>query len=186
MNLNRQMSSTDIQLSVLQKSWKYFCLYAWIIFIIYEVFIELDYQYSKSPICPYSHDSYPAMYWNSMYFILGGFVMILANIVTRFFTTNKEDFNKRFLYWIAFHMIFISSISTALTIIFNFGGVCIDHLNVASSASVWGEWIACGPILIFTTIGLVKQTSISVEDTFLILSFVLSLIGGFLLNIASF
>jgi hypothetical protein len=80
-------------------------------------------------------------------------------------------------------MYITGAIATFLFLFFNWGGICIDGLNVASPASIWGEWIACGPLLILITITIVEKQDLTRMDWFLMITFMVSLIAGFLIII---
>lgn len=177
--MNQSDDSLFIPLQVLQKWWKTLIACSWAIFLSYEAAIGLDFYLSEFPICPHVPDNYHIMYWEGMYFIMGGFCMILASIIVRFVTTNENDTDKFFLYWISLHIITISCISTLLTIVYNWGGICMDGLHVASSAAVWGEWFACSPLILFITITMPSNDRIRTKDIILIVTFMLALFLGF-------
>jgi signal transduction histidine kinase/CheY-like chemotaxis protein len=172
--------STFIPLRIIHTWWKSLVAYSWSIFITYELAIGFNYFEANQPICPYKDVISNSYYINIMYFILGGFFMILASIIVRFLTTNENDSNKYFLYWISLHIITISTISTFITTLYNWGGVCIDSLGVASSAAVWGEWIACSPFILFIATTMTNNDDrIHKKDILISLSFVISLLLGF-------
>ena len=57
--------------------------------------------------------------------------------------------------------------------------------RVASCAATWGEWIACGPLLIYVIVSLDNKCSMSTMDWVMIGSFFLCLLAGFLINFPS-
>jgi len=75
----------------------------------------------------------------------------------------------------------MSSIASLLEIAFSWGGVCIDSLGVSTPASIWGEWVACGPLLVFITVTLVDKPELSVMDWFQMISFLICLCSGFVI-----
>eukprot|EP00597_Dinobryon_sp_UTEXLB2267_P008067 CAMPEP_0170084854 /NCGR_PEP_ID=MMETSP0019_2-20121128/19914_1 /TAXON_ID=98059 /ORGANISM="Dinobryon sp., Strain UTEXLB2267" /LENGTH=692 /DNA_ID=CAMNT_0010301085 /DNA_START=328 /DNA_END=2406 /DNA_ORIENTATION=- len=74
-------------------------------------------------------------------------------------------------------------IATLLAVVFNWGGLCIDTLRVASPAAIWGEWCACGPMLLFTILAPIEKEKLTKMDLILIFDFFLCLFSGFLSNI---
>jgi signal transduction histidine kinase len=179
-------STTVIPLKIIQTWWKSLVAYSWSIFIVYETAIGVNYYRSSLPICPYVDVIDVSYYTTMMYFILGGFFMILASIIIRFITTNENDTNKYFLYWISLHIITISTVSTFITTVYNWGGVCIDSLGVAFPGAVWGEWLACSPFILFITTTMTNNDDrIHKKDIFISLSFVFALLLGFSLNYVS-
>jgi signal transduction histidine kinase len=168
-----------IPLFLLQTWWKHVCAYAWIVFISFEVGIGLDYILSAKPICPYIVDSYDNFYWYNMYFILGGYCIVLAEIILRIINTDSTKTNKLFLFYVSVNIIAITTISTSLTIFLNWGGLCIDNLGIETPATIWGEWISCVPLIIFCVIALTNETTISKLYIIILCSSVVSLLCGF-------
>ena len=164
----------------LNKWWKFVLTIAWLFFIAYEICIRLDQLYSSSPLCPFSDQYYDAWYWHWMYLCLGGFIMVWLVLVWRLFS-NKISIEKIPL-CVAFHIVSIGTIATILAL-FNWGGMCVDVLNVASPGSIWGEWIACGPLLVFITVTVSGKPDVSGVDWFLMISFSVSMIAGFFIII---
>jgi signal transduction histidine kinase len=54
-------------------------------------------------------------------------------------------------------------------------------LSVASPAAIWGEWMSCGPLLLFLTLSYVDKPRLTRQDIFLTLSFFLSIALGFII-----
>ena len=52
--------------------------------------------------------------------------------------------------------------------------------RVASPAAIWGEWCACGPMLLFTILAPTKKQNMPILDWILIADFFLCLFSGFL------
>jgi signal transduction histidine kinase len=61
---------------------------------------------------------------------------------------------------------------------------CIDILNVASSPYLWGEWIACSPLLIYSNC-LITAEELTKHDIGIIASYSFSVVLGFLFFTAS-
>jgi signal transduction histidine kinase len=76
-------------------------------------------------------------------------------------------------------------IATILAVTFEWGGTCIDILNVASPASIWGEWCACGPLLIYINVTIIEKGQFSKIDWILFICFFTCLIAGFFIIIPS-
>ena len=87
--------------------------------------------------------------------------------------------------FVACNIVTMGSIATYLAVIPEWGGVCIDVLNVASPAAIWGEWIACGPLLIYITVTITNKPYLSNVDIFLMFCFFLCLVTGFFIIIPS-
>jgi hypothetical protein len=94
-----------------------------------------------------------------------------------------KDGIKRVPLLVAFNIVAIGTVATILAVCFSWGGICIDSLNVASQPSIWGEWIACGPLLIFIVITIVDKKSLTILDWFFMVSFTVCLIAGFIIII---
>jgi signal transduction histidine kinase/CheY-like chemotaxis protein len=169
------------KLLILQRWWKYVCSYAWVSFISYETIMGLNYIFSNNPICSGDHIDYSNYYWYSMFFVLGGFSVVLSNIVIRIINTDAKEISKKCLFYIALNLILITTIATILSIVFNWGGICIDQLGVVSHAVAWGEWFSCCPIIVFCIITLANHNTIRKSDIMVLLSLIASLLCGFLI-----
>ena len=55
----------------------------------------------------------------------------------------------------------------------------MDVLNVASPAPMWGEWIACGGLLVFVVLTVDGKPKLTKVDLLVIVSFFISLAAGF-------
>eukprot|EP00596_Hydrurales_sp_CCMP1899_P003636 CAMPEP_0119051700 /NCGR_PEP_ID=MMETSP1177-20130426/73233_1 /TAXON_ID=2985 /ORGANISM="Ochromonas sp, Strain CCMP1899" /LENGTH=828 /DNA_ID=CAMNT_0007031009 /DNA_START=692 /DNA_END=3175 /DNA_ORIENTATION=+ len=77
----------------------------------------------------------------------------------------------------------MGTVATILALCFEWGGVCIDVLGVASPAAIWGEWIASGPLLIFITVTIIDKPHLTRLDWFFMITFFLCLVAGFLIII---
>jgi hypothetical protein len=111
-----------------------------------------------------------------MYSVLGGFVLIWCALFMRLLSI--IDVSKRVPYIIAFSIVSMGTIATALALFWNWGGVCIDVLGVASPAAIWAEWIACGPMLVLITVTMVDKPSLTRMDWFIMVNFWLCLVAG--------
>jgi hypothetical protein len=167
--------------TVLGKWWIQFCAGGWIFFIIFEVAILWDAWYSKKPLCPYDDINYGEWYWRANYACLGGFILILCVLIMKLIQM-KEGI-KRVPLLVAFNIVAIGTVATILAVCFSWGGICIDSLNVASQPSIWGEWIACGPLLIFIVVTIVDKQSLTTLDWFFMVTFTVCLCAGFVIII---
>jgi len=95
----------------------------------------------------------------------------------------KNQGDERVPYFASFSVVSMGLLTTILTLVFDWGGICVDSNGVASPAAIWGEWCASGPLLIFITVAMVDKPDLSRMDWFLILSFFVSLFTGFLMII---
>jgi len=82
-----------------------------------------------------------------------------------------------------FNIVSMGTITTFLSFTLNWGGLCIDNFGVASNASIWGEWLSCGPLLVFLLLTMVDKPKLLWIDYLLIALFFLSLLFGFLVII---
>jgi hypothetical protein len=69
--------------------------------------------------------------------VMGAFAMIWCALFMRILSIT--DASKRVPYIVAFNIVSMGTIATALALVWNWGGVCIDVLGVASPAAVWAE-----------------------------------------------
>ena len=161
------------------------CLSAWIFFISFQIFIGCDRFYSAKPLCPYSEKEFdpPAWYTATLYTCLGGFFMIWMALALKVYLT--ESSKARVLLFAGLQIVSMGTIATMLAVFWEWGGFCIDVLDVASPAAIWAEWMACGPLLIFITVTIVDKPAIGVMDLFMMGSFWVCLATGFFIIIPS-
>ena len=107
--------------------------------------------------------------------------MIFLAIGLKTFLT--ESSKARVLLFVALQIVSMGTIATALAVFWEWGGFCIDVLNVSSPAAIWAEWMACGPLLIFITVTIVDKPTISAMDLFMMGSFWVCLATGFFIII---
>eukprot|EP01041_Mallomonas_annulata_P012568 gene12568-26467_t len=139
----------DFDVSLLSRSWRPACVLSWTLFVTYEVALGFDKLYRENPICPYSDRDYAKWYWFSNFAVLGGFCFTWVFLLLKIALLKSGS--SRIPHLTSFNIVSMGIIATILAI-YNWGGVCIDRLGVASPAAIWGEWIACGPLLIFITV----------------------------------
>ena len=108
--------------------WKKACIVAWTFFIFFEIYIQVDHLYSRSPLCPYSDNDYPLWYWMVCYTVLGGYIMTWIILFTRIFYSNKATLANE-QYYTAFHMVSMGFLATAIGLFFDWGGICVDVLG---------------------------------------------------------
>ena len=168
------VKETQYEGNVLTITWRGFVAVAWIQFIAFELGMVIDRFYSKEPLCPHSDHDYPRWYWNLMWCCLGGFVMIWLSLLMKVLSVTKDQQSPLM---VALHIVSMGMIATFIPCFVD-AGVCIDVLNVASPAPIWGEWIACGPLLLFITLTIVDKSSLNRVDIFIMICFWLCLITG--------
>ena len=56
----------------------------------------------------------------------------------------------------------------------------VPRFRVATPASLWGEWISCGPLLIFFTVSMVGKDKLNRMDLTIMITFFLTIIFGFI------
>mmetsp|Transcript_30216 Transcript_30216/g.41566 ORF Transcript_30216/g.41566 Transcript_30216/m.41566 type:complete len:767 (-) Transcript_30216:185-2485(-) len=178
---SQQKLSDHCSRSVLYRWWKEACILAWVVFIFFEIIIEYDHMYSKSPLCNTSDRYYPRWYQSIYLIVLGGFMVTWLILLSRI--VNSKPGFECVPFYTAINIVSMGAVATILAIFFNWGGVCVDVLGVASPASLWGEWCSSGPLLIFITVTMVDKPDLSKMDWFLIISFFCCIICGFLIII---
>ena len=159
------------------------CIISWVIFIGFEIFMFCDRKFSAVPLCPHSDASYDPWYFSSIFASLGGFFMIFIVLSLKIVQVGQTK--SRIPLLVALQIVLMGLISNILLAFWDWGGVCIDVLNVASPGIVWGEWFACGPLLIFITVTIVDKPTLTKVDWFLMISFFVCLVCGFLIIIPS-
>eukprot|EP01041_Mallomonas_annulata_P000687 gene687-1316_t len=165
--------------TILCRWWVPACLTAWIIFVVYEIGIGFDQLYSRHPICPYSDREYSPLYWLVNYVVLGAFLLTWIMLLMKIFQMKPGPTRVPLL--TAFHIVSIGTIATILALVWNWGGVCIDALGVASPAAIWGEWIATAPLLVLITVTIVDKPELSKTDWFLMITFSFCLVFAWLI-----
>lgn len=164
----------------LQQRWyKPVIIVSWIIFLAYEVLIGLDNRLSKTPLCPYSDDSQPTYFHFVLYGVLGGFCAIWLLLVLRLLTSENEGPQQRVPLVLALHVNTMSLAATLAAVIWNHGGLCVDQLGVASPAALWGEWGACGPLLLFIPLTMIDKPSVTSLEWTVMVSFFFCIVAGF-------
>ena len=163
--------------SVLFRTWKPACAAAWTVFITFQVFIGANRAFSPDPLCPYSAEDYGDTFWYINYSVFGGFLLILFVLVMKTFQVGHTA--KAVPLYVACNIVTMGSIATFLILILEWGGFCVDVLNVASPAAIWGEWIACGPLLIYITVTIVDKPDLTPTDWALMICFFVCLVTGF-------
>ena len=157
------------------------CIIAWIIFIGFQIFMYCDRQFAVSPLCPHSDVSYDPWYFSSIFASLGGFCMIFVVLCLKMVQVGPTK--SRIPLLVALQIVLMGLVANVLLAFWDWGGVCIDVLNVASPGIVWGEWFAGGPLLVFITVTLVDKPYLTRIDWFMMISFFVCLVCGFLIII---
>lgn len=166
----------------LQQRWyKPVILVSWIVFLAYEVLIGLDNRLSKTPLCPYTDDSQPSYFHFVLYGVLGGFGAIWLLLALRLLTSTSEGPQQRVPLVLALHVNSMSLAATLAAVIWNHGGLCVDQLGVASPAALWGEWGACGPLLLFIPLTMIDKPSVTALEWTVMLSFFFCIAAGFVI-----
>lgn len=167
--------------SLLCDHWKKACGVAWAVFVPYEIAIGLDRLYSKHPLCPYNASSFNDWFRPITCGVVGGFVLLWLLMIDKLRQIRCEY--KRVPLLVAFNIVTIATITSILSVVFAWGGVCIDVLDVASPAAMWGEWWSSGPLLFFLALTVVDKPRLSRTDWLLIFSFFMTIVMGFLVII---
>jgi signal transduction histidine kinase len=165
--------------SALSRWWKTIIGVAWFHFIIFQLVVGYDRLFSKKPLCPFSDAGFGEVYWYSCFCCLGAFIMICLVLLIRIVSTQLGNY--RVPYILAFNVAAIGTIASWLSFVHEWGGVCIDVLNVASPAASWAEWLSTGPLLIFITVTIVDKADLTRVDWLMIAALYVCLFAGFLI-----
>ena len=154
---------------------------SWIFFVGYELFIGFDHMHSAHPFCASNVRDFGT--WPHLSLILVICLGCYATLwILLFLKITLMRHTKSVVPLIvALNIITMGIITTCLSYFLDWGGVCIDVLNVASLGCLWGEWMGSAPLLIFITITLVDKPHITWLDWFLIITFFLCLVAGWLI-----
>ena len=82
---------------------------------------------NPNPLCPYSATSVELWYWYSYGAVLGGFLMVGSNLFVEILQLKIG--NERIPYFTAFNIVSIGALATALSLFFDWGGICVDALG---------------------------------------------------------
>ena len=159
----------------MSKYWRNAVLLSWASFIIVEAIVGYDKYYSEYPICPLNN-GYSNGYWYMCFACLGGFVMSWFVLLFKLF--QFKDKKSRIPQFIGLNILSIGALTTLLTVMFDWGGVCIDVLGVASPAAIWAEWITTGPLLVFLAVTINGKLHLNYIDWILITSLPVCVIAG--------
>mmetsp|Transcript_9476 Transcript_9476/g.13093 ORF Transcript_9476/g.13093 Transcript_9476/m.13093 type:complete len:755 (+) Transcript_9476:48-2312(+) len=169
---------TVMKSSVLCRHWKNACCVSWTSFFCFQIAIGFDRYFSKEPLCSYGNEVFNE--WNLLacFAVLGGFAVEWSILLSRIL---KSSYLKdRAPFMIYFNIVSMGAITSFLSFTLNWGGLCIDNLGVATNASIWGEWLSCGPLLVFLLLTIAEKPKLLTIDWFLIALFFFSLFCGFL------
>jgi hypothetical protein len=176
----RSDEKAKVSFGVLERYWLHYIAFAWAQFVAFEMGLTLDRKKSKVPLCPYSDKDYPPWFWYTIMGCLGGFIMIWLALFFKIVTLSANE--QRIPLFVAINIVSMGTIATILAL-FDEPGVCIDVLGVASPGPIWGEWLACGPLLIVITLSIVNKPEFNRIDRALIITFWFCLLAGFLIII---
>lgn len=153
--------------------------FAWIQWLTLQIGMEWNHISSARAICPYDDYQYPTWYWYSLFLMLGGFLILQLVLIIKILMSRPGI--ERQTYFPTLNVIVLATLSLLLAVTSNWGGLCVDSIGVASPASIWGEWISTGPLMLFITLSVVDKPALTYEDIFIIVTFWLCLIFGFVL-----
>jgi hypothetical protein len=144
----------------------------------------LNRKFSATPLCPHSDRAFPAWYSHGIAAVRGGFLLVWCAIGMRLLSmrarTALQVAHERVPVLVAFSIVSMGTISVTFPLAFDASlGVCVDALGVASLATMWGEWIACVPLLVFAAVTVVEQPALTSSDWFVVASFSLCIVAGF-------
>lgn len=151
---------------------------SWMFFVPFQIWIGLDKMLSVKPLCPHSDEEFGNAYWYTLHATAGGFVLMLLYMLQRNFTTAHRDASNAAAKMIVINVLVMSTISALLTTL-GWGGLCIDKLDYASHAPMWGEWIGCGPLVLFAVLTIEETAEIGRHEWIVVVCFLTCLVAGF-------
>ena len=89
--------------------------------------IGYDQYVNKNPLCPYNDFEYPYWYWYSNFGVLGAYILIWIALIIKI--VQIESALEKTPHLVAFHIVSIGMVATALALFLDWGGVCIDRLG---------------------------------------------------------
>lgn len=156
----------------------YICGSSWIIFIVFELSIK--------HLCHHIDEFEELNYeiYHSMNLIsFGTFLMLWFSLFYKLICVYKEKHTKTFIAIFILFNVMSQSLLAEVLIVSNNSPVCIDYFGVVSESSIWGEWLAATPMIIFYTLSIANENNLTKIDITIIVSLFLSIFFGFLLNI---
>lgn len=123
--------------SILDKLWSPVCIYSWFIFTAMQLGVGYNRMYNASPLCFHTAKHYGIAYFNTYYICVGGFILTLSSLVMKLWRLKG---GQRVPILVSINIVSMAMIATTLTLVVEWGGVCIDGLGVASPAAIWGEY----------------------------------------------
>jgi hypothetical protein len=165
--------------SALSRWWKKLLVVAWINFIIFQLIVGYDRRFSEKPLCPYSASSFGKTYWCFCFSCLGAFMMICLVLFYRVASTQLG--HHRVPHVLALNIAAMGTIASWLSIVHEWGGVCIDAMNVTSHAASWADLLSTSPLLIFIAVTIVDKEDLSMMDWFMMATFYVCILTGFVI-----
>ena len=84
---------------------------------------------NEGPLCPYNDFNYPYWYWYSNFGVFGAYILIWTALIIKI--VQIESAVEKTPHLVAFNIVSIGMVATALAVILDWGGVCIDILGFA-------------------------------------------------------
>ena len=157
------------------------CGIAWAIFVAYQIWNYVDHTFSHEPLCPYSDVTFEPWYFYTLFISLGGYTMACTLLSVKIWIRVHMSPESIVPLVVAANIVLIGLVANVLSL--RVGAICIDGFNVASLAPLWGEWISCGPLLIFLTVTIVPKCDLTNMDILMMISFFVCLVFGFLIMV---
>lgn len=156
--------------------WFYFSTYSSAVFVLFNCLVV--YSSNLYNHCNYSIDT-TLGYQLTNDIVLGGFVVLFLMLSLRLYLFHKQ-YN---LSLYVTHYIISLGLITSFLIDYN-KTYCVDKLGVATSPFIWAEWVACSPLIIYSTI-IITEEQLTWKDFYMMATFKLSIIFGFLIIVAN-
>lgn len=92
--------------------------------MVFEALMGYDKLVNENPLCPYSDKDYGSWYWYTCYCVLGAFFFVWVMLLLKLINCGPS--RERIPFFTAFHIVSMATVSTFLSLVFEWGGVCID------------------------------------------------------------
>jgi len=172
-------SYSHIEDRLLDRWWKRAVAASWVVCLAFTIAIGCDKFISAVPLCPLNVEDLldrESILTSSA--VLGAFVMIDMFALYKIYQLPRGQ--SRVPMWLALHSSLQGTFSTFLTVVFDWGGLCVDTLGFVTPAAMWGEWLGTAPLTLFIAIAVREQPDLTSFEFFMIFTFQLSLLFGFL------
>ena len=109
------------------RKWKIVCVVSWVVFIVYEIIISLQYYLLENPLCGITHTDNGFFYIFACAATVSGFFFTVIMLIVRLFEARPGI--ERIPSIIALNVVSIGLLFSILFGVFNWNGICVDVLG---------------------------------------------------------